>query len=276
MYQLFVRNAYEEETELTHSSYYAITDIDGFDPPEAVINTTRNAGYDGAIYNSAYMASRTVIITLAVNAPCAENRIRLYRYFKVKSKVRLRYVTVQRDLSVEGYVQAIDVAYFGKKQTVQITVYCPEPALSGDEKTVTLTNVESLFQFPVKFDAPIPMSNAIAINEYNIYNAGDLKTGFRVEIEATGTVVNPKIIDTNTLDMLSFNLTLADGDQLRIVTEQGKKGAWVNGVNEIGCINPGSKWLDLRPGDNVLLVLADSGDLNMRTSISLTEKFEGV
>lgn len=276
MYQLFVQNAYGEETELTHSKFYSIMEIDGFDPPEAVINTTRNAGYDGSVYNSAYMDSRTIIITLAVNTPCSDNRIRLYRYFKVKGNVKLRYITEHRDLTVEGYVQAIDVNYFGKKQTVQITVYCPDPALTGNEETINFLNVESLFQFPVEFDEPLPMSSSISINEYNIFNGGDLKTGFVVEIETTGTVVNPRIINTMTLDLMSFDLTLEAGDLLRIVTEQGKKGVWVNGISKIGTISPNSVWLELLPGDNTMTITADGGEMLMRTSIRLTEKYEGV
>ena len=77
MYTLTAENKYGERLELTHNPCYDITEIDGLYPPEAVINSTKTAGMDGAVFNSAYMNSRTITITLMVNGPAEENRIQL-------------------------------------------------------------------------------------------------------------------------------------------------------------------------------------------------------
>ena len=86
MFTLIAENKYGEQLELTHSEAYVITNIDGIDPPEAVINSTRNAGADGSVFNSAYVDNRVITITLAINAPAELNRINLYKYFKSKQK----------------------------------------------------------------------------------------------------------------------------------------------------------------------------------------------
>ena len=64
MYTLIAQNKYEEQLELTHNEAYVITSIDGIDPPDAVINTTRNANADGSVYNSAYVDNRTITIRI--------------------------------------------------------------------------------------------------------------------------------------------------------------------------------------------------------------------
>ena len=66
MYTLTAENKYGERLELTHNPCYDITEIDGLYPPEAVINSTKTAGMDGAVFNSAYMNSSTITITLMV------------------------------------------------------------------------------------------------------------------------------------------------------------------------------------------------------------------
>ena len=79
MYSLSVENTYGDILELTNNPAYCITNVDGIDPPDATINTARNAGADGSVFNSAYMNNRTITITMAINGPAEANRIELYR-----------------------------------------------------------------------------------------------------------------------------------------------------------------------------------------------------
>lgn len=154
MFSLTVQNKYGEQLELTHNAAYAITEIDGIDPPDAVINTTKNAGADGSVFNSAYVNDRQITITLVVNAPAEVNRLNLYRYFKTKFPVRLYYSNKSRNVYIDGYVQNITVGYFEQKQTVQIVIFCPRPQFNGvNESVQEFATVESLFEFP--FEVPL-------------------------------------------------------------------------------------------------------------------------
>ena len=81
MYDFKVQNKYGDILELTHNPAYVITSIDGINPPDAVINTTRNANADGSVFNSSYIDNRVITVTMAVNSPAEENRIRLYKFF---------------------------------------------------------------------------------------------------------------------------------------------------------------------------------------------------
>ena len=153
MYTLIAQNKYGEQLELTHNEAYVITDIDGIDPPDAVINTTRNANADGSIYNSSYVDNRTITITLAINGPAEANRIQLYQFFKAKYPVRLYYKNATRDVYIDGFVQNIPINFFNKKQIAQITIICPNPFFNGVSDSITeFGTVEGLFEFPFNIE----------------------------------------------------------------------------------------------------------------------------
>lgn len=149
MFTLIAENKYGQQLELTHNDNYVVTDIDGLDPPDATINTSKNANADGSVFNSSYLNDRQIIITLAVNYPAEENRINLYQYFKTKMPIKLYYQNESRDVYINGYVQNIQIAFFNKKQTVAITIQCPSPLFNDvDGDTSNLSQISDMFEFP--------------------------------------------------------------------------------------------------------------------------------
>ena len=282
MYTLIVKNKYGEQLEITHNPKYAIANIDGFDPPDSTINTTQDAGQDGSVYNSSRINDRTITITLAVNSPAEDNRIELYQYFKTKFPVRLYYKNGRRNVYIDGYVQSFQVAYFDKKETVQIVVTCPKPLLNGAESNIQeFSSIISSFEFPFSIaEEGIEFSRIELDLEKSIINNGDIETGASINIHAIGTVVNPKIVNETTDEHMFFNLTLHDGDTLIINTRKGEKNITLRSggedINKIGSLVIGSKWLTLNPDDNVFMVTADSNPENMVTTFDIIDQFEGV
>lgn len=282
MYILKVRNKYDEMLELTNNPAYEISSIDGFDPPEATINTSKNANYDGEVYNSSFMNSRQVTITMAINGPAETNRINLYRYFKSKSPVRLFYKTESRDVYIDGYVKSMQIGFFEKKQTVQIVVECPRPQLNGSAEDIQeFSSIESLFEFPFSIEeAGVPFSNIILAQEKSIINHGDLETGVKIKIRAMGHIVTPKIFNVETAERIVLNTTLEPADEVDINTIQGEKEITLtrNGVvtNLIGALDFSSTWIQMQPGDNVFTVAADSGAEYLQVTFTMVNQFEGV
>ena len=149
MYTLIAQNKYGQQMELTHNDAYVIESIEGLDPPDAVINTTRNANADGSIYNSSYVDNRQITITLAINGPAEANRIQLYKYFKNKYPVRLYYQNGTRDVYIDGYCKTIQIEFFKKKQIAQITILCPNPFFkSVENQLIDFSSVTAEFEFP--------------------------------------------------------------------------------------------------------------------------------
>lgn len=282
MYTLIAENQYGEQLELTHNPAYAIKSVLGLDPPDAVINLTRNAGQDGSVYNSAYMDNRTITITLAVNYPAEQNRIELYKYFKSKFPVTLRYKNDSRDVWIQGYVQSFQVAYFDKKETCQIVVVCPKPHLNDvDIILENLSTIDPLFEFPFSIDAEgVEMSEIILGQQKSILNLGDIDTGVYIRIKVNGAVLNPAVYDSTNNTFMKFLDEFAQGDVIEINTRSGEKSVKKisQGVTTslISKLAENSTWFVLTPGDNVFSVYADSGDEYLDVDFEVIYQYEGV
>lgn len=283
MFTLIAENKYGEQLELTHNESYEITNIDGLDPPDSTINTTRNAYADGSVYNSSYIKERKITITMSVNAPAEANRINLYRYFKTKFPVRLYYQNESRNVYIDGYVQSMPIAFFGKKQVVQIVIFCPKPLFNGVENDViSFSAVESLFEFPFSIPSTgIAFSELEIGMEQDILNIGDIETGIIIQLHALGPLINPTIYNVETNEYFSLTVTMAKGDEIIINTRNTEKSIIFNGAdgthkNLIGSLKDGSTWFQLAPGDNIYTTTAEGNPQNLDAICIIQNQFEGV
>lgn len=281
MYTLKVRNQYGEVLELTHNEGYVITDITGIDPPDAVINTTRNAGADGSMFNGAYVDNRQIVITMAINSPAEDNRIKLYKYFKMKNAIRLFYKNSTRDVYIDGYVQHINIQYFDKKQIVQITVFCPNPFFNDvSDNMVEFNAIDSLFEFPFEIVTPIPFSEITTGEEINVRNLGDVASGMEIKIIVAGTVTNPVMYNVVTNQYFKIMKSFATGDVIVINTNKKYKKVQLTSegttTSIVGNIASGSTWLQIDPGDNIFQITADSNPENIIAFCNTVTQYEGV
>lgn len=282
MYKLFAENKRGEKTELTNNPALTIVSIDGFDPPEATINTTKIAGADGSVFNSAYANERPITITGVINYPAEQNRLMLYKWFKSKAPIRLYYQTESRDLYIDGYTQSIQIGYFEKKETLQIVVICPDPWLRNTEtETEVISSIVPQFEFPMDIPAEgIEFSYYNLNDEITIVNYGDVDTGAVITIHATGAVNTPKIYNSESLEYMIINTTMVAGDDIIINTNRGEKS--INRIRDgvrtvlIGDLADGSIWLQFAPGINKYVIDANSGAENMSINLMLIDLYEGV
>ena len=282
MYSLKAKNERNEELELTHNSAYSIVSTDGFDPPDAVINTITGAGMDGSIYNSSRLEHRTITLTIAINSPALQNRHNLYKFFAPKSLVKLTYETEAREQYTEGYVQTSPVDLYAQKEVVQITVICPNPYLmSPQREVVNFSYIENLFTFPFSIDSEgVAFSNLVRVHETIVTNHGELPVGAVFRLVSHGSVTNPKIFYADTGESMEFDLTMEDGDILTVSTERGNKYARLmhEGVysNCIGKLTEDSTFFELMAGDCAIVIDATSGAVNIETTVSFEEHYVGV
>lgn len=281
MYQLRIRNEYGDEIELTNNEAYVITDITGLEPVVATINETKNASSDGTVFNSASLAHRQIIITMAINTPCEPNRIRLFKYLNTKRPVRVFFKNDTRDVYTDGYIQQMPITYFDKKQIVQVTIICPNPYFNTeDDATTDFSTVVPNFEFPMNIETPIPFSTIEFESESVITNVGDVEDGAIFELMASGAVSNPKIYDLTTNEYFSLTIDMVASDKIIINTRDKEKSVKLvrAGVttNIIGRVDAGVSWLKLRPGDNQIAIDADSGAISLRCAVTVVNMFGGV
>ena len=282
MYSLTVENAKGEQLNLTNNPDYTITNIDGLYPPDAIINMMQRAGHDGSMFNSAFVQDRQIILNLAINKGACVNRNALYKYFQTARPVRLIYNNDLRGVYIDGYVQNAPIEFFGQKQTVQITIICPDPFWHSTVPIEGTTDgMESLFEFPFSIpEGGIPFSEYYGGNAAHIWNPGTVESGIIMEIRATGAATNPRVYHQNTDKFFKVNTTLQSGDVLTIDTRTDHKKIQRlrSGVtsNLIDSRDIDSTWLIMEPGENVYILSAESGVSNLQCHISAITNIEGV
>lgn len=281
MYTLIAQNEYGEQLKLTNNPSYVITNIDGLNPPDAIINLLQRAGHDGSLFNSAYVDNRQIIITIAINSPACENRNRLYKYFRTARKTRLIYHNDLHDVYIDGWVQNAPVGYFEQKQIIQTTLICPDPFWHGLVEAEGVTNgSESLFEFPFSIEEPIPFSEYDSGGGAFIWNPGDVEAGILITIAASGAVSNPTVYHEQTDSYFKVTTDLQSGDILYIDTKTDEKAVKrIRGgatTNLIAYMDSGSTWIKAIPGENHYILRADSGGANMTAEIKFTTNVEGV
>lgn len=280
MFDLFIENQYGQRVELTHSTLWTVAEIDGLDPPDAIINTMKNAGMDGSVFNSATADNRQIIITLAINGEAEPNRISLYRYIKTKQKVRIYYRNGLRNVYIDGYVKNFTIAFFDKKEVAQITILCTDPYFkSARDEDFDLGSLQALFEFPFEIETPIPFSEIISVVGADVYNAGDVSTGFVATLNARGNVVRPKISIGS--KYMELDVTIEGGNSVVIDTIKKQKSITMKydaggESNIIKKLTAGSTWLELDPTDNYVTITAQSGAEKLDATFTVIDLYEGV
>ena len=115
---------------------FPVINAEGLTPSSATINTFGAGIADGTFYNSSYVNSRNIVLTIVPEGNAEKARLTLYRYFKPKYKVRLYFKTAFRNVYIDGYIETFEGALYSQKQAFQISIICPQPFFIDIEQTV--------------------------------------------------------------------------------------------------------------------------------------------
>lgn len=299
MFTLKVESTSGEVLRLTQNeSVYQIVDIDGLNPPKAVINSSTVAGMDGTRFKSSRLQERNIVITIRINGNVEENRINLYRYFRTKQWCKVYYKNGVRDVFIEGYVDSIDCDLFTQSELMQISIVCQDPYFKNAQEIVNdISKVIYQFEFPFSFGdngathdgVTIVSSSLDDAMEFSVFeqdlitqidNKSETEVGFTIDITFIGYAYGPKIVDIITGDFFEIDGAYNVGDRIVINTIKGKKSVklYRNGVesNLFTKLTQGSKWFQLRLGANFYRYEARVGEAYMRIVYKHNELFEGV
>ncbi len=264
MFELSLENSAGKRAELTNRKEYAVTEIQGLNPPSAKINTSETALFDGGRFNSSKVNMRSINIALTLNYEAEKNRIALYDVVRVKEQINIYYKNGLRDVFIPGYVESFTVNYFANKQTAAISILCPEPYFRAAQDVINeVSMIVGAFHFPFAITAeePIPFSYYGEIAEIDVVNIGDVTSGLQIEIRAEGNVTNPRIYNRDTREFFGIQKEFEPGDVIYIDTRKGQKKARLlrdgEYINIFNSIEKGSTWLQLTPGDNIMTYEGD-------------------
>lgn len=265
MYKFSLENQYGNNIELTHNRNYAIYEISGLHPPNAIISTDSLAIYDGEKFTSSKADKRTINIQFGITKNAETNRIALYKIIKTKQYIRLNYKNNIRDIFIEGYVESMIIDYHAVPQLVTVSILCPRPYFN--DATELISEMSALvkkftFPFAIEKNNKIPFGYIEDVSEINVINNGDIQTNMIIKIQASGEVINPTIFNRETGDFFRLNFTMQTGDVITIDTNQGQKSVNLyrsgEDINIFNSISRDSTWLSLAPGDNIMIYDADN------------------
>ena len=286
MYTVRIKNIRDEEITLTdQQTRYQVIKITGLNPPKAQINTAAGANIDGAIFNSARLNTRNIVLTVVINGEVEENRQNLYRFFQTKNLCTFYFANQNRDVFIEGYVDNIECDLFQKHERMQISIICPQPYFKAvDEIVNDMSSVTGTFVFPfaIDYDDPVPFSEYETLRTTDVFNASDSSTGIIIEASFRESVSDLVIQNIDTGEAFSLSYSFLAGDRVIINTNQGHKSVTLirGGVSSNICaaVQVGSTFFQLAIGSNNFGYLADNGDKNNSVSVVIRHNtlFRGV
>ena len=285
--------------ELTRpqDSGFIIEKVTGLGPGKANINTSEVSTNDGAIYNSARVPSRNIVISVKYlfKETIEEARQTSYKYFPLKRKVTLLIETDNRMAEIEGYVESNDPDIFSQEEGSDISIICPNPffydALSTTE--TSFSGIVPAFEFPFSNESltePLLEFSVIEdVTDRVIDYKGDAEVGVTISIQARGEAGDITIYNVDTAEtMVVYNsliesLTgsgIVDGDEIIICTVRGQKSAKLirqgKTTNILNCIGRDADWFQLAKGPNTFAYDAVTGRNNLRVVITNRIIYEGI
>lgn len=277
-------------------SGFAITNITGLGPGKATINSTEISTTDGALFNSARLSARNIVLSIRYmwKETIEDARQLSYRYFPIKSKVTLLFKTDNREAEIDGYVESNEPDIFSSEEGAEISIICPNPFFySRESATTVFSGVEPGFEFPFSNEdlyLPLLEMGKIenATDKVVIYD-GDAETGVWITIHAVGAAENITIYNIGTREMMRLDTDrlqtftgsgIVAGDDIIICTIPGEKSITLlrEGVttNILNCLDRNSDWFKLAKGDNVFAYTAETGSENLQFSIENSVVYEGI
>lgn len=140
-----------------------------------------------------------------------------------------------------------------------------------------------VFHFPLIISPSLPDKGIIFGKRTesliaNAFNGGTVSVGMRIVFKANGTLVNPSLININTLEEFKVNKTLVADEEIEINTSIGRKsvkGRVGDGdfTNYYMYKDIDSSWLQLEVGDNYFRYSADEGINNLEVFVYFNNQF---
>ena len=276
-----------------------IKSIEGLGPSEATINAKEIATSDGALFNSARVNSRNIVLTLGfLFHPTVEDMRQLtYKYFPIKQRLTIRIETDNRIAETYGYVETNEPDIFQKEETTQISIICPDAyfySAGSDGNNITVfSGIEDAFEFPFSNESLtenlIEFGKIHYSQEQTVYYNGDAEIGIIITIHAINKEKNVTIYNTGTRGIMKIDtekieqLTgygIINGDDIIISTVKKDKYIHLlrNGeyINILNALDKDSEWFQLTKGDNIFAYTAEEGATNLQFKIENRTLYEGV
>ena len=267
---------------LLNNQYFTLTGIDGFTTVWSTLSSVVVPFVDGDTVTNVQATPRSVVLYLRLRESAGIETAKRYvlQYVKPKLTGKIHLEQDGRNVELDGIVEAIDLPRFELGCTMAITMHCSMPYWQDvDYAVAEISEIINLHYFPIPQGGLAFPADGIPFGVYDddltqtVQNRGDVEAGMIIQIIATGTVVNPRIIDSETGEYIGVNDTLQGNDEITICTLKGQKSITKNGANVIDKILEGSTFMQIPTGDTEFTIGADSGIDNLYFTLSFKQRY---
>lgn len=271
--------------------------IEGFD----LSNLSANVSYsgstgDGATYHRTVLDTRDFDISFFLLNDnrekwwVEERRRELFRVFNPKQNpMRIDFTTKAGEsyylnANLEG-TPSLPQGFANDNSIWQkgmLQFSCDDPYLyQAKSKSVDVALWVPSFEFALELTTEgIEMGTRSQNLIANVINDGNSDTGMTIRFKALATVRKPKLVNIQTYDEIKVNVEMMQGDIIEVSTYSGKKTVKLirNNVysNIFNTVDLNSKFLQLRPGDNLFRYEAEFGVDNLEASMIFNNRYVGV
>lgn len=256
------------------------------------VSSVELPSYDGALVTSKRVSSVDRSIHAVCNSKEPEKaRQRVIRFFNPKYtyEVHLTYMGRTRWCKGEQIGFKASEGNIHKKPELDWTILCANPyLLSEGDFGKDIAQIVPMFGFPfVSFlpeedgSAPgAPVGFLWSMHEFSqqvdISNDGDVPSGMRVIIRASGNVTNPLVkIGAGYIRVIT---PMHEGDEIVMDASSRPPKVTMNGENAMQKLDRNSSILDMviQPGDTTIEYDADDGYQNMSVTVKFNKQYLGV
>ena len=290
--RLYFQNGNGWVTEFSVYSDFHVNvarDVDGLNDVSMKVNTTTTIGQDGETFVSSTIEAREVHLTGHLRATGLERQVQLRRRLNhalgAREKGELIYVCGSLRRRIACYAETAPNYTPGRLPQFQITLRCPSPFWQ-DEEQEEVQIVE--WEGGMAFDEAdgLQLTDGWEVGRrtgeliVSVENAGDVPCGMTILFEAEGTVINPQLMNVETLEFVKINTEMANGDRIEITTAYGQKNAVLirsgERTNIFRLLDQDTTFLQMAVGENLFACDADESVANLTARIQYNRQYLGV
>lgn len=277
----------DNERRILNHDYY-LTQVDGIELPEIDMSTYDIASIDGTKVSNIKMPDREITVTLFIRNNIEHNRRALHQLCRVRSVMRLHFVTDGGAKYIDGYIKSIDSNRFSNNVEMDLTFICPDPYFKDENSIVAdmsrrygtwfFGGVENLSAPKSTFVAgsrPVEVFDALRTAVIN--SVSENRTGIIIRVTFLATTTSIRITNVTTGDyFLVENYYFYNGDILEINTISGQKDVVLyrdgSEIQMLTSVADGSTFFQLESGNNLFnyVIGGDRNNVNAQMEFRFT------
>ena len=282
MEKLIFENSFGEKITMTDKFPFFLEEYDGIHEKTSELYGVSSAFGVGELYIGRSINKRNITITGIFKDKFIERRQFLYNVFPDDTEGTLYYYEKGFSAKIKCRVEKLDIIEGNAIKRFVVSLVAFNPFFEEiEEHILSLTAWEKKLSFPLiipknGLKVGIKAENTIA----SINNPTKIEAGLKIVFKAGGIVINPTLKNISNNEELSLDFEMKADDKIIITTAINDKNVLLERDGEITNINNylkiGTKYLQIKPGQNYFKVSAKEGTKNLIVEISYSLSYEAI